>query len=183
VGEAHGHHAGAGTESIDWVQMGGSFFNFGIWLALLYFGLRRPMAEFLRHRRAAVVDSLEEARRVKEEAEAKYKEYSERIARLDAEIARLREEVHRAGMAERDRIVAEASRRAEKMREEARILIEQQLKQLREDLTREAIEAATRAAEDLLRQRLTAEDQERLVRDYLGTLRVSLRQKIEEQRL
>jgi F-type H+-transporting ATPase subunit b len=179
----HGGEHGHGSEAIDWNVMSGSFVNFGLWLALLYVLLRRPLSEFLTNRKAAVVEGLAEARRLKEEAEAKYREYSQRIDNLDAEIARLREEIRRGGLAERDRIVAEASRKAEKMRDEARFLVAQQLKQLREDLTREAIEAAVCRAEEILRSATTPQDQERLAREYLGTLRTSLRRKIEEKTL
>lgn len=175
---AHGHDA-----SIDWVQLSGSLVNFGIWLALLFVMLRKPLSEFLRNRRASVVEGMEEAKRVKGEAEAKYKEYSERIENLDAELERLREEMRRAGIEEREKIVAEAEKKGERLREEARFLIAQQLKQLREDLTREAIEAAVRSAEEILRKGTTPQDQERLAQEYLGTMRTSLEKKIQEKRL
>lgn len=179
---AHGGHEGHDT-SINWVEMSGSLVNFGIWLALLFFMLRKPLSEFLRNRRASVVEGMEEAKRVKEEAEAKYKEYSERIENLDAELERLREEMRRAGQEERERIVAAANEKAAKMRAEASFLVEQQMKQLRMDLTREAIEAAVRTAEELLTKQTSAADQERLANDYLATLKSSLKQKIEEKRL
>src|SRR5690606_6674837 len=129
------------------------------------------------------VDGMEEARRLKAEADVKYAQYSERIDNLDAELERLREELRRSGMDERDRIVGEASRKAEKMREEARFLIDQQMKQLRQDLTREAIEAAVAAAELVLTQGTTPQDQERLAKDYLGTIRKTVVSKTGEKSL
>jgi F-type H+-transporting ATPase subunit b len=177
---AHGddHHA-----AINWFELGGSFLNFGLLLLILLWLASKALPEFLRNRRAAVVEGMEEARRVKEQAEAKYKEYSERIENLDAELDRLREEMRQAGMDERDRIVAEAAGKAEKLRAEARFLIEQQMKQLREDLTREAIEAAVAAAEASLVKGISPQDQERLAKDYLGTIRTSLADKVQEKRL
>ncbi len=181
--EHHGAGAHGGHDvSINWVEMSGSFVNFGIWLAILFFMLRKPAAEFLRNRRASVVEGMEEARRVKEEAEAKYKEYSERIENLDAELERLREDMRRAGVEERDRVLADAEVRGEKMRSEARFLIGQQMKQLREDLTREAVESAVKTAEEILKKTTTAQDQERLAQQYLGTLRASLAEKLGEKR-
>lgn len=179
-GDAHGgeHHA-----EINTFELGGSIVNFALLLVILFVLLRKSVPEFLRNRRASVVEGMEEARRVKEEAEAKYKEYSQRIDNLDAELDRLREEMRRAGMDERDRIVADASKRAEKMRDEARFLIEQQMKQLREDLTREAIEAAIGAAEAMLVKSTTPQDQERLAKEYLGSIRTSLAEKVQEKRL
>jgi F-type H+-transporting ATPase subunit b len=171
AGGAHDAHA------MNYTDLAGSFFNFAVWLLALVFLLRKPVAEFLRNRRATVIEGMEEAKRVKEEAEAKYREYSERIENLDAELERLRDEMRRAGMEERERIVAEAARKGDKMREEARFLIDQQMKQLRDDLTREAIEAAVRAAQELLEKGTGAADQERLAQEYLGAIRGTLAQR------
>lgn len=174
---AHGHEGG-----IDPIAMGGSVLNFLVLVGLIYVGLRKPLESFLATRRASVVDGMEEARRVKAAAEAKDAEYTARIANLDAELEGLREDMRRGGLLERDRIVAEASKRAEKMHEDARFLIEQQLKQLREDLTKEAVEAAVRAADETLRKAITSHDQERLAQQYLGTLRSTLQRRSGESR-
>ncbi|AKF05462.1 ATP synthase F0 subunit B [Sandaracinus amylolyticus] len=182
-GAGHDAHGGEHHAEINTFELGGSVVNFALLLLVLFLLMRKSLPEFLRNRRASVVEGMEEAKRVKEEAETKYKEYSARIDNLDAELDRLREEMRRAGMDERDRIVADASKRAEKMRDEARFLIEQQMKQLREDLTREAIEAAVAAAESMLVQSTNAQDQERLAKDYLGTIRTSLAEKVQEKRL
>lgn len=171
---AHGAHHEATFADIDPLSMAGSVVNFVLLLGVLFLLLRKSLPEFLANRRAAVVTGMEEAKRLKAEADAKYKEYSERIDNLDAELERLREELRRAGMDERDRIVVEANRKASKMHEEARFLIEQRMKQLRQDLTREAIEAAVRAAEDVLMKGTGGQDQERLAKEYLGTIRSSV---------
>lgn len=176
----HGHHAGIGD--MFWLETGpngeppfaGRVLSFAIWAFLLvYFG-RKPISDFLAVRRKSIVDGLEEARRVEAAAQAKHEEYTARIENLDHEIAKLREEFKRAGMEERDRMVAEASSRAEKMHAEAKFLVDQQLKTLRQDLTREAIEAAVSAAEKILRERATAADQQRLADEYLARLRASV---------
>ena len=52
-----------------------------------------------------------------------------------------------AGIEERDRIVGEAEKRAQAMRDEATFLIEQRSKQMREQLTREAIQEAVATAQ------------------------------------
>ncbi|MCZ7682689.1 MAG: hypothetical protein M5U28_29400 [Sandaracinaceae bacterium] len=79
-----------------------------------------------------------------------------------------------AGEAERDRIIAEAEARAARMRKDAQFVIDQQMKQLRTDLTREAIEAAIAAAGAVLAQQTGAADQQRLADEYLGKLASSI---------
>jgi F-type H+-transporting ATPase subunit b len=169
-----GAHEEAHAWEWNWTRLAGGFFNFAVWAGIVIYGLGKVVPPFLAKRRAGIVDGLEEARQLTEAAQTKHAEYSERIDNLDAELERLREEFKRAGLEERDRMVAEASSRAEKTRAEARFLIEQQMKQLREDLTREAVEAAVSAAEKILRERSTTADQQRLADDYLSRLKGSI---------
>ena len=154
--------------------MAGLLISFAIWLTLIVYFARKPLADFLGARRRAIVDGLEEAQRIEAAAQAKHAEYTARIENLDAEIAKLREDFKRAGMEERDRMVAAASERAHRMHAEAQFLVQQQVKSLREELTREAIEAAVGAAEKILRERATAADQQRLADEYLSRLRTSV---------
>jgi F-type H+-transporting ATPase subunit b len=113
---------------------------------------------------------LNEAARLRAEAEAKHKEYSERMAHLDQELAQIKREMIAAGEKERDRIVAEAEEKASRMRKEAEFIVEQQVKQLREDLKRETSESAVEAAEALLVKATTSFDQTRLAQEYLAAL-------------
>ena len=93
-----------------------------------------------------------------------------KLGSLDAEIASLKAQFTAAGEAERDRIVAEATARVERMRADGTATIEQELKNLREDLRREAIIAATAAAEATVRSSIGADDQRRLADEYLSGL-------------
>lgn len=182
-GEGHDGHGGEGDHGAsheghdehapqwNYVQFAGQLTNFAIWLFLIYTILNRSLPKFLAERRAAVVDGLEEAKRMKAEADAKYEEYSKRIDTMDEELARVREEMKKAGLAERDRLVKEASEKAERMHAEARFLVQQQMKQLKEELTREAIESAVTAAERILRERTSPADQQRLADEYLASLK------------
>lgn len=152
--------------------------NFVLWLAIVIFLARKPVAEFLKNRRMSVEEGLVEARNLKEAAEAKYADYSERLEHLDEELAKLRKEMIQAGETERDRIIDEAEARAARMRADARFVIDQQMKQLRTDLTREAIEAAIAAAEKVLTEQVKDADQTRLADQYLETLEGSMKDEV-----
>ena len=144
--------------------------NFLIWLAIVVFLARKPLAEYLKNRRLSVEEGLIEAKNLKEAAEASFADYSERLERLDEELEKLREEMIQAGETERDRILEDAEARAERMRRDARFIIEQQTKQLRTDMTREAIEAAESAAEKVFADQVKPADQTRLAQEYLEQL-------------
>ncbi len=164
-----GEHSGHGG-SLDFGAMLPSLVNFVLLIALFVVLFRDSVGKALRRRRAEIEQALTEAARLKAEAEAKHKEYSERMARLDQELALIRKEMISAGEKERDRIVAEAEHKAARMRKEAQFLIEQQVKQLRVDLTRDTVEAAVAAAEQLLLKATTTYDQQRLAQEYLTAL-------------
>ena len=168
--EAAEHGAGHGEHGWDTQALVASIVNFGILLVVFTVLFRGKLQEFLKERRASIARELEEAARLRAEAETKHKEYSERLAKLDQELAQIKADMIAAGKKERDRIVAEAEHKAARLRHEAEFLIEQQAKQLRLDLMREATEGAVAAAEQLLLRATTTYDQQRLAQEYLALL-------------
>lgn len=184
---AHAAHAAAekkeeGEESeqpaaFNFTEFGGDtppyiamLINFGILIGGYYLLGRDSVAAGLRNRRDAVAKEIEEAQRMKREAEERAKKYQARLEGLEQEMALAREALVRAGEAERDRIVKDAEAKAERMRKEAEFLVEQEMKQIRLDLWRDAVDAAVGAAEELLKKRVTSADQERLAEEYLADL-------------
>ena len=167
-GEAHG-------VELDFARLAGQLVNFALWAGILWYLMKDRLPAFLSSRRAGIVTELDEAKRLKDEAERKFAEYEARISNLDAELEQMRHDMRKGGLAERDKIVADASARSEKLRAEARFLVEQQMKQLREDLTREAIEAAIGAATKILVERTQPADQERLANEYLERIATQMK--------
>jgi len=163
----HEEHAEHGWDSTALIA---SFVNFAILISLFVYLFRAKLNAFLKERRASVENALTEAARMKAEAEAKHKEYAARMATLDKELAQIKAEMVAAGQKERDRIIAEAEQKASRMRHEAEFIIEQHVKQLRSELTREATLAAVQAAEELLARTTTTYDQQRLAQEYLAAL-------------
>jgi F-type H+-transporting ATPase subunit b len=172
-----GEDQGDEPPPINWFEFGketppfiATIVNFGILVAGYYLLGRRPIAVALQNRRDSISKEIEEAQRMKREAEARAKIYQAKLEKLEDEVRIAREALVRAGEAERDRIVAEAEAKAERMRKEAQFLVEQEVKQIHQDLLRDTLEAAIASAEELLKTRVTPADQERLAEDYLADL-------------
>jgi F-type H+-transporting ATPase subunit b len=162
---------------INWVEFGketppfiAMVVNIGILAAGYYLIGKKPIAAALHNRRKAIAKEIEEAARMRREAEERAKTYQARLDRLDEEMRSAHEALVRAGEAERDRIIAEAEASAGRLRKDAQFLIEQEVKQIQQDLWRETLDSAVTAAEELLKRRVTPADQERLAEDYLGDL-------------
>jgi F-type H+-transporting ATPase subunit b len=148
----------------------GTLVNFGALVLLIAWVIRKKGNPALAERRKQVEAELEEAQRLRAEAEKRHMETATRLEKLDEEMVQIRADMVKAGEAERDRIVAQAEEKAARMRKDAGFLIEQQIKQLRKDLAREAASAAVLAAQDLLQKDTTDSDQDRLAEAYLERL-------------
>ncbi|MFO0603785.1 MAG: ATP synthase F0 subunit B [Polyangiales bacterium] len=148
----------------------GPVLNFAVLVVLGYMAVRRVVNPGLAARRAAVETEIAEAKRLHDEAAAIHKEYTTRLDGLEGEIAALKADLVKQGEAERDRIVAEAHARAERMRAEGTQAIEQEMRALRDELRREAVVAAVTAAEEAVRKNVTAADQVRLVDDFVAAI-------------
>lgn len=149
-------------------QLLAAFVNFGLLIFILVKKALPGVREGLVERRNALAKDLEEASRLKREAEEKHKEYQRRLEKLDDELTSIRTEMERTAKAEGERIVAEAQAKAERSRRETEFLIEQRMKALRTELTRETVVAAVDAAEKLLREKTSADDQQRLSKAYVA---------------
>lgn len=162
---------------VNWVDFGrdtppylAMLINFGILVAGYYYLGKKPIAAALKSRRDNIAREIEEAQKMRKEAEKRARVYQAKLERLEAEMQTTRDALVRAGEAERERLVLEAEAKAERMRKDAEFIVEQELKQLRVDLQRDTVEAAIAAAEELLKKRVTPADQERLAEDYLADL-------------
>jgi F-type H+-transporting ATPase subunit b len=144
--------------------------NFVLFIGIFYVFGKKPLAEGLKARRAEVAKEIEEAQRIRREAEERAKKYQAKLEKIDEDLAGMRADLIQAGKAERDRIVKEAEEKAERMIHDAKELLEQETKQAREDLVKETVEIAMNTAEEMLKQRLTPADHERLADEYLASL-------------
>ncbi|TNF59671.1 MAG: hypothetical protein EP303_08060 [Deltaproteobacteria bacterium] len=148
----------------------GTLVNFLVLVALIAWVIRKKGNPALAARRAEVEKELAEAKRLRTEAEKRHMETAMRLEKLDQEMVEIRGEMIKAGEAERDRIVAQAEEKAARIRKDANFLIDQQIKQLRKDLTQQAANAAVVAAQELLQERTTETDQDQLAEAYLTRL-------------
>lgn len=140
-----------------------------LFAVLVTFG-RKPIAEALKQRKERIVAGMDEAARMKAEAQTRLAEYEDRLKRLDQEVERIRAEMRESAEAERKRILAEAKERRERMERDAHLLVEQELKAARDALLRETVTSALTSAEEILASRLTDADHDRLTSEYIDTI-------------
>jgi F-type H+-transporting ATPase subunit b len=145
-------------------------FNLALVLGLIYFLVRKPMANFFATRSAAILAELDRAKRDRDLAQSRLAEVETRLSRLAAEQAEIRAEAEREAEAEHARIAARAEEEAQKVAETAEREIAGALKVARADLQRFAAEKAAELAEGMIRAEMTDEDRKRMVEQYAAEL-------------
>lgn len=141
--------------------------NFLIFILILGYFLRKPMKEFFRSRAAVIGKDINESQKLKEEAERKYAEYEQRMKGIEAEMQHLITELKSDGQLERDRLLSTAEEQAEALKNTSERIMAQELRRAKEELKQEAVQLAADMAEDLLKKNITAEDQQRIVKQYI----------------
>ncbi len=141
--------------------------NFAVFAWVVWRFGRKPLAESLRKRKDYILHDMDAAQKMKADAENRLASYEERLSKIDQEIERIRRDFREQGERDKARIVKEAAEKRELMLKDAAFMIEQEAKQLRVTLLQETVDGAVRAAEESLRKRIGADDDQRLGETFL----------------
>ncbi|TPW00674.1 MAG: F-type H+-transporting ATPase subunit b [Alphaproteobacteria bacterium] len=159
-GEHGGEHGGrlhlidilAGEDS---VHFWGAVLNWLLLVVILVVFARKPVRAFLGARRSVMEDAIREASAAKAQAQARYDEYTARLAQLDQELARLRAD-----------ILQEAQHASARLKSDTETLVRQHAEALERQVRGEVVTAAVAAAERVLRESIQPTDQQRLADAY-----------------
>lgn len=141
--------------------------NFVVLAAVLFILLRKPVSQVLKNRIKGIQDQLHDLEIRKKEAERVLAEYEERLMRLDQEAEKIVAEYVRQGEEARGRIIREAQAAADKVEEQARRNIDHEFAIAKMKLKGEVLEKALIKAEEKIKNRITPDDQKKLVDEYL----------------
>lgn len=147
------------------------FVSFVLICILLIYVLKKPINGFLHKRRDEIKHSLDQAAKKEDESEKNLQEWQQKINLLTTEIKTLHDSIHEEGEKERKKIMERTQEAGQKIREEAQVLIEQEMKKARIALKKEMIDLSVKLAEDLLREQTQPQDQERLVKEFIGRMK------------
>ncbi|MEE4255017.1 MAG: F0F1 ATP synthase subunit B [Desulfuromusa sp.] len=159
-----GHEVESGVLMKDFLYR---IFNFAIVVAILVYFLTKPIKKGLAGRREGIEQALAEAKKAKEEAEAKFAEYDRKLARATEEIAEISDSIRREGELEKIKIIDSAKQMAVKIEQDAEKAAELEVAKARTELQREAVQLAVGIAEDLLNKNFTKDDDTRLIDEYM----------------
>jgi len=141
--------------------------NFVVLVVALVFVLRKPLSQALSSRIKVIKAQLDDLEAQKAEAEKQLAEYNDKLAQLEKEAEKIVDDYVRQGNEAKARILKEAEASAEKLQVQARRNIEHEFGQAKLELQKEIFEKSLVKAEDIIRNKFTGEDQDRIVDEYL----------------
>lgn len=147
---------------------GFALINFGVFLAIMSRLAWKPLKAFMVQRHDGIAKALDDAAKLRAEAQALLDAAQRRVAGVDAEIDALLATIRKEAEAEKARIVANAEADAKRLKVEAERQIAAEIERARRELRRGVIEAAVAAADETLRKNIAADDQRKMAERYVA---------------
>lgn len=144
--------------------------NFVLLVSVLVFVARKPIRGLMAMRRFTIQQNLEQSRTMLESAEAKLKEWTGKVERLDEIVLEMERAAAERTAKERSQILVQAEAAANRIKADARTVIEQELLRARAELRTEAANLAIDLAGKLIESKISSADQERLVGEFITKL-------------
>ena len=153
-----------------WWRLIWRILNFLILAAIIFKMARKPLKGFLAGKKGEAEQTLEQLEAAKTKAEAELAEIKTKLAEADQEIGRLIVHLSEMAIKRQQRILNEAQARAESIIHGAQAAAEGELKRAKESLTLEVGGDIIALATQKLRERLTAEDHQRILSEAVARM-------------
>jgi F-type H+-transporting ATPase subunit b len=147
--------------------------NFVLLLGLLWWKGRPIASSVAVERHDLIKNALDDAAKLRQQAADKLAEYETKLKDADAEIKAMVEGMRKDAESDKARILANAERQAAQMKKDAEDRIAAEIELARASLTREVTSASALATEKLLRDKMQAGDQAKLVSSFISDLSAS----------
>lgn len=148
-----------------WEEYRWKILNFAILVAVLVWFLNKPLKDFLRKRTELIEKSLKEAKEAKELAEKALAEVEERLKLKDKEMEEILSRTRLSAEKEQALLLQQGEQMKEKILDQAKSNIDYELRLAKEAIKAEAVEVAMELAEKKLKDKLTKEEQVRLIEE------------------
>jgi F-type H+-transporting ATPase subunit b len=164
-----------GSAGIPWWEIFKQVVNFGILVGVLVYFLRKPVGAYLQERTEMLRKSIDEAARARASAAEKLLAIEIRMSKLSEEIKEMSRKMDAEAEEETRRIRDGAQAEIERLHAQVQFAAEQEVKNARLELRKEAAELSARTAEEIVSKTITKGDQERMVRENIDRIREIVR--------
>jgi len=144
-----------------------ALFNFAVLLGLLAWKARPGARKLAEERHDQIKSALDEAASLRKQAADRLAEYEKRLAAADDEVKKLVAGIRADAEADKARILTAAQVQADHLKRDAELRIAAEIEAARASLTKEVTAAAAAVTEKLLKDKVTAADQDNLVGTFI----------------
>jgi len=162
--------AGGGDGSFNGARVFRHLLNLAIFIGVIAYFVKTPLADFLEFRRTEIKEGLDNAFDAKASAEDRYTELQSRLDGLETELGEMMSRVAADGEREHQRLVTSGEEAARQVDAATTRAIDEEGPRPAADLRAEAIDLAMAKAGELLASSVGDADQKRLSEGYLTTL-------------
>lgn len=166
-GGAEAHH----PAGIPWPSLAYATGTLVVFVGLLGWFAWKPVSDAIKNRALTVRSGLDEAARLREEAQSRFSDVEARLVALDRRIDEMKAEALADTEREAERTKERGDADAARIRETAERTIREETAAARNALQSEAARLAVELARETLRRSVNREDQERLARDFLAAVK------------
>lgn len=149
------------------VPFAANLINFAVFAYIVVRLGKKPLKEALVKRKQTIMAQIDEATDMKQQAEERLADYENKLAHIDAEVERIKNDFAAKGEREKQRLIREATEKKHRMLQDAQFIVQQEQKHMRNVLMREVVEQAIAQAEATLMRQVTSADHERVIRQYI----------------
>ena len=142
--------------------------NFSLLIIILVYFTRQPVRDLVAGRQSLIKTEVEEAKAQKLEAQRRYREFSDKLKAFEAETKQILERAHIDAEAIKAKLVKDAHVTAERIIKDAESTALSNIQEYKDQIRRETIAKAVELAEKTIRDRLSTDDQRRIVNEYVG---------------
>ena len=164
--------AGGGADrSADLLDLLYRWINFTLLVIILVVVLRKvPIKEYFASRIEGIKKEQEDLKTQREAAERKARDLETKLKAFEGERKEILAQYRADGLAEKERILAEARDRAKQIIEQAEVTIRYEMQAAKEKLKEEVVALAAQRAEEIIEREMTDRDQDRLVNEFIERL-------------
>jgi F-type H+-transporting ATPase subunit b len=141
--------------------------NMILFVGVLTYLVRGPVKNAFAERSATIRRAADEARERREKADRMAGDIQARLSAIEAEVRAIQERALAEGERQKRELVVAAEAESEKILSSARTEVDNRLKYARKELTEYAGQLAAQRAEQILREKITEQDQKNLFQESL----------------
>jgi len=164
-GEEHGAVQDSGGKLKD---LGYRILNFALLVIILFVVIRKTAVKnFFSNRREEIRQKFDDLKAERDEAQKRSQALEQKLKAFETEQQKILEQFKAEGIAEKEKIIAQAQERAGHILVQADLTIQREVQAAKDRLKQEVVDLAAQRALDIVTQEIKQKDQDQLVDEFI----------------